>query len=198
MSAGGAELGVPKGAPARKPRPKEGESRAASPSHLWRPGPGTGSSGLPGKGSGCGLVVIFKTKLRLCGPPGKFITRPLLSRAFIPTAAAGGKPGQGDSGWSQMCPELAVGHRSVTEPLRLASLTELPRPALQPTSWPIKGLRLHVLRGLLSVIGQIETKHGTPECFLPPRFSPQGQENAGLSPRLVKPLIPGQLLPLQF
>lgn len=78
-----------------KPTPKEGESRTGSPSQPWRPGPGSGSSGLPGKRSDCGLVVIPETKLWHLKPLGKFITRPLLAPA-LHTACSGdltGRPG---------------------------------------------------------------------------------------------------------
>lgn len=71
----------------RKPRPKEGESRAASPSHSWRPGPETGSSGLPGKGSGCGLVVLSERNSDSAALLESSLHVPLLSPSFIPPAA---------------------------------------------------------------------------------------------------------------
>lgn len=62
--AGGAELwrlqSIPSGL--GKPPPKESESRAGSPSHPRRTGPGSGSSGLAGKCSDCGLMVIPRSK----------------------------------------------------------------------------------------------------------------------------------------
>lgn len=82
--AGGAELGCLVGASAAggNRHPKTASPGPDHPATGEDLGPETGSSGPPGRGFHCGLVVIPKTKLRLRKPPGKFITRPLLAPAL--------------------------------------------------------------------------------------------------------------------
>lgn len=87
-----------------------------------------------------------------------------------------GKPRAGAAGtwgWSWLCLHLAVGRRSVVEPPWVASLTQ---PCTRSPASPSQCIHGPTLRGLLSVVGRMETTQSTPKCFLPPRLGPRDRK----------------------